>query len=986
MRNIILILTLIIPFQIFSQMDSLLSIQKINNELGGLIDSTLEGNGRFGFGIEVIGDVDHDGIDDIAVGAFLDDDGETVYVDKGAVFILLLNADGTVKSQTRISRNSGGPDDIINAHAYFGSSIAALGDLNGDGNVDIAVGMYGGGDDNTGGYYGAVYILFLDDDGTMMEYQKISNNEGGGPGTLAANDYFGRGVANIGDLNGDGIPDLAIHAYGDDDGATNRGAIFIGFLDYNGTLKDIQKISDTEGGFEETIGASENLGEATGIGDVNGDGIADIAIMSALNDDGGNNRGALWVCFMNADGTVDSTQEISDTQGSFTGTLDNEDEFGTTLGIGDIDGDGVPDLAVGARGDDDGVTNGGALWFLYLNNDGTVKNYDKIACDDSLLVDTVESNDNFITSLSSFGDRNNDGVLDLLIGAWSAYVPGYGNTTGEVYVAHFAGTPSYPNKKYHATTKYITDVEKHSAAESPLDTLLESGDIYGASITDIGDLDGDGINDVAVGAPSDDDGGTDRGAVYIQFLNADGSIKDYQKISDTEGSFSGVLGNSDRFGFSLCNLGDIDGDGVVDIAVGAYRDDDGGTDRGAVWILFLDSNGTVQSEQKISDTQGSFTGTLDNSDWFGWDVAAPGDIDDDGVADLAVAAIFDDDGASGQNRGAVWILFLDSNGTVQDHQKISDTEGDFNEGLTNSDNFGSAVCSLGDINQDGVPDIGIGAQFDDDGGLNTGSAYVIFLRDTGTVNSYTKLSPNGNGLDIPITDNKGFANHGLSGGYDFDLDGVNDLLLGAYKYNNPMTGGGVVWCVFLNDDGTVKSHYPIGPTSNLLTEQIENNDYLGYDIAVVDYNNTSNTAKIAIAAHADDDGATNAGAVYMTTLNMTSFIKKGISYVQLKNKLDGGYYYLKDKKLYFEYTEEYEIGSFRKLAYNIYDKDHTLVGGVDLSGNPLVTGSSLLTHSVGENSYLLDMSSLSLLVNDYYTMEVINDKNEKKVLRFKVYN
>ena len=113
----------------------------------------------------------------------------------------------------------------------------------------------------------------------------------------------------------------------------------------------------------------------------------------------------------------------------------------------------------------------------------------------------------------------------------------------------------------------------------------------------MGDLDGDGITDLAVGAYYDD-GGTNCGAMWILFLNANGTTKSYQKISDTAGSFTGTLSDDDRFGSSVASLGDLDGDGVADIAVGARLDDDGGSGRGAVWILFLNTNGTVKSYQQ----------------------------------------------------------------------------------------------------------------------------------------------------------------------------------------------------------------------------------------------------------------------------------------------------------------------------------------------------------------------------------------------------
>ena len=135
-----------------------------------------------------------------------------------------------------------------------------------------------------------------------------------------------------------------------------------------------------------------------------------------------------------------------------------------------------------------------------------------------------------------------------------------------------------------------------------------------------------------------------------------GTVLSHQKISATEGGFTGMLDNFDYF-CSTASLGDLDGDGVRDLAVGAAEDDDGGDARGAVWILFLNTDGTVKSHQKISDTEGGFTGILNNGDWFCWTPMFLGDLDGDGVGDLAVGALFDDDG--GTSRGAVWILFLD---------------------------------------------------------------------------------------------------------------------------------------------------------------------------------------------------------------------------------------------------------------------------------------------------------------------------------------
>ena len=108
----------------------------------------------------------------------------------------------------------------------------------------------------------------------------------------------------------------------------------------------------------------------------------------------------------------------------------------------------------------------------------------------------------------------------------------------------------------------------------------------------LGDLDGDGVTDLAVGANYDDTGGTSRGAVHVLFLNANGTVKSSQKIASGTGG-GPTLANDDRFGSSVASLGDLDGDGVTDLAVGANFDDTGGTNRGAVHVLFLETSAST---------------------------------------------------------------------------------------------------------------------------------------------------------------------------------------------------------------------------------------------------------------------------------------------------------------------------------------------------------------------------------------------------------
>lgn len=461
-----------------------------------------------------------------------------------------------------------------------------------------------------------------------------------------------------------------------------------------------QKISNIEGDFPDVLDYEAYFGVASApLGDLDKDGNVDM-VVGALGDNGlGSHRGAIWVLFLNSDGTVKTAQKIDEVEGNFFGTLDDEDYFGCSLAaLGDLDKDGVVDIAVGARKDDDGGNNRGAVWVLFLNSDGTVKAHQKIS-----------------------------------------------DTAGG-----FSGG-------------------------------LDNGDLFGHSITSLGDIDNDGVADIAVGANWDDDGGANRGAVWILFLNGNGTVKAQQKISSTQGGFTGELDDEDRWGVSAAALGDLNEDGVADLAVGTVRDDDGGTDRGAVWILFLNMDGTVKSHQKISDWEGGFDGLLFNHDWFGGGLAFLGDLNKDDVVDLAVGSTQSDEG--GPERGAVWILSLNNDGTVYKHWKISDIHGGFTGILNNYDRFGSSITLLGDLNGDQTGDLVVGARSDDDGGFDCGALWVIFLDDPASPMPqdpiYTFVGDN-------IYDCHGYR---VDNAGDVNNDGVDDIIASAkqadyYGFNN----------------------------------------------------------------------------------------------------------------------------------------------------------------------------------------------------------
>ena len=190
---------------------------------------------------------------------------------------------------------------------------------------------------------------------------------------------------------------------------------------------------------------------------------------------------------------------------------------------------------------------------------------------------------------------------------------------------------------------------------------LANGDMFGSSVASIGDLDGDGVADLVVGAPVQF-GASSGGKAYVLFMNANGTVKSSQEIgSGIGGGPTLMLG--DYFGHSVASIGDLDGDGIGDIAVGADKDDTGGYNRGAVHVLLMNANGTVKASTKIAHN--TFGGPpLVNGDRFGSSISSLGDLDGDGVADLAVGATGD-----GPYSGAVHVLFMNANGTVKSSTK-----------------------------------------------------------------------------------------------------------------------------------------------------------------------------------------------------------------------------------------------------------------------------------------------------------------------------
>jgi hypothetical protein len=386
--------------------------------------------------------------------------------------------------------------------------------------------------------------------------------------------------------------------------------------------------------------------------------------------------------------------KIENGSSGFTVPLESGDRFGRDHDrIGDVNGDGVIDIVVGARSDDDGGVDAGAVYILFMNSDGSVQESQKISMLEGGFTETLNAGNFFGYGVAGIGDYDADGIPDIAV-----------------------SSPVPPNNSL-----YII----HLNADGTVKDYVKNQNIIANGLTAIGDLNGDGHIDLVACNPGSDDAGSDRGAIDILFLNSSSQIIDENTvtISSTQGGFGSGLEDGDQFGGrEVAMLGDIDSDGTKELAVGAFMSDGG---KGAVWIISLDpSTYNVVSKVKIMEGTNGFTDELittlnpngTSGANFGHAMCAIGDIDGDGITDLMT-------GANQQYEGWGYVLYLNADKTVKSFTRINNTDGGFDLTLAAEERFSRSISYVGDLKGDGTIGVNIGG-----GAGGTGTLYTLFFR------------------------------------------------------------------------------------------------------------------------------------------------------------------------------------------------------------------------------------------------------------------
>lgn len=465
-------------------------------------------------------------------------------------------------------------------------------------------------------------------------------------------------------------------------------------------------------------------------GDVNGDGFDDVIVGAFQADvDGNRTVGASFVVFGKSGG-FDSVIDLGTLDGLTGFRLDGvsqSDRSGRSVSsAGDVNGDGFDDLIIGAHyGDPGGVGGAGESYVVFGKSGGFSSTIALSALDGTagFRIDGIDSGDRSGISVSSAGDVNGDGFDDLIVGALRADPDG-DDRAGESYVL-FGKSGDFDSaialETLDGTTGFRLD------GVDPLD-------YSGVSVSSAGDVNGDGFDDLIVGAPGADPHGEDgAGESYVVFGKSGGFSSGINL-----GTLNGATGfriegddSGDRFGVSVSSAGDVNGDGFDDLIIGAhYRDSNSSFRSGTSYVVFGKSGGFSSAVDlgTLNGTTGFRFDGIDFRDLSGRRVSNAGDINGDGFDDLIIGAhLADPDGLS--VAGETYVVFGRSSSfdSVFDLRDLDGTNGFQLNGSVQGVNSGGAVSGAGDVNGDGFADLIIGARFAapfDRAGA--GESYVVF--------------------------------------------------------------------------------------------------------------------------------------------------------------------------------------------------------------------------------------------------------------------
>ena len=526
--------------------------------------------------------------------------------------------------------------------------------------------------------------------------------------------------------------------------------------------------------------AEDHAGLAVAVvGDVDGDGYADLVIGAPANDVTDLGAGQVYLVF--GDPALAPDTSLALASASFLGEMGADYAGDQVAAAGDVNGDGYADFLIGAFGNDELGADSGKVYLVLGGSGGWAMDTDLGLADASWIGD---AGDSASTGIDGGGDLDGDGYDDLVISA-----PNNGEAgaeAGQVYVV-------FGSDSGWATNEWLADATTSFLGESAQDHA-------GASVAIAGDVNADGYADLLIGAPENDVGGSESGQTYLVF----GKAVDWDvevDLGTADASFWGEA-VADNAGTAVAGAGDVDGDGYDDMLISAPRNDDGAIEAGQTYLILGRSAGWIQ-DIHLSVADASFLGEMAN-DQSGYALSAAGDTDSDGYDDFLIGAPFNEE-STFQDGGQVYLVMGSASGLAPD-TSLGSVDASF-WAESQFSRVGTALGGGSDVNGDGYGDFLLSAPYNAEGGIATGQVYLLYgqappCNDVDLDGYGVPGTPNctgGSGTDCDDTDPTVYpgAADDACDGIDNDCNGITDEL-------NDVDGDGWSTC-----DGDCDEYEPL---------------------------------------------------------------------------------------------------------------------------------------------------------------------------------
>ncbi|SGZ91413.1 Flagellar hook-length control protein FliK [Bathymodiolus thermophilus thioautotrophic gill symbiont] len=910
-------------YVIFGKTDETsVDLSKIASGTGGFVINGENIDDWSGHPVSSAGDVNGDGLDDLIVGAYLADPSGTN--DAGKSYVVFGKKDKAAVDLSVIALGTGG--FVINgenADDWSGYSVSSAGDVNGDGLDDLIVGAFQA-DPANKSKAGKSYVIFGKTDETSVDLSKIASGTGG----FVINgenidDWSGHSVSSAGDVNGDGLDDLIVGAYlADPSGTNDAGESYVVFGKKDKAAVDLSVIALGTGGF---VINGENAGDYSGVsvssaGDVNGDGLDDLIVGAHQADpDNKSNAGKPYVVFGKTNGSAVDLSAIASGTGGFVINGENIDD-GSGISVssaGDVNGDGLDDLIVGAyQANPNSKDDAGKSYVVFGKTGTKAVDLADISASNGVVAHAIDfqgnGENNILTGTSAdelfvagLGD-------DTLIGngGTDVFNAGAGNDIIVINAGNLAKLSSKVLSN-HLLARVDgggnTDTLKLAGADLNLDlTQIDNGRIQDIEIIDLtgsgnntltlnlNDLldissstnvlkvvgnSGDKVEVKTLGFEKSNATEVVNGITYDIYSHASTSTAKLWLAQNLTVSLPSIAqgfvmnGESadDKSGYSVSSAGDVNGDGLDDLIVGAYQaDPNSKSNAGKSYVVFGKTDGSAVNLSAIALGTGGFVINGENADdWSGYSVSSAGDVNGDGLDDLIVGArLADPDNKD--KAGKSYVVFGKTDKDAVDLSAIASGTGGFViNGENADDRSGLSVSSAGDVNGDGLDDLIVGAYFaDPDNKDKAGKSYVIFgKKDKTAVNLSAIAASSGMGGFVingeNVDDRSGVS---VSSAGDVNGDGLDDLIVGALMADpDNKDKAGKSYVVFGKTNGSAVDLSVIASGAGGFVINGENaDDWSGLSVSSAgDVNGDGLDDLIVGAFNADPNNKSDAGKSYV---------------------------------------------------------------------------------------------------------------------------